>query len=429
MSLVLVALSFWVLRHLGTAVANINQKDPDVFQILYFISFLIFTSVLVLSYLEKPYRERRKFDRDNIVVIVPVYNEDPKIVRRCLKSILDQTRKPNKVFVVDDGSNAVDYTYTRAWLNKYAKEQEIEVVFQRQKNTGKRGAQALAVRNTPEATIYVTVDSDSYLDKCAIAEGKKPFINGDIKAVAGVFLILNNKKNFITRLTDLIYVTGQLIDRSSMSFLNSVLVNSGGLAFYRANIVRDNLDTYLNEKFANMDVKISDDSMLTFFALLEGRTVQQPTAITFNMMPENFSHHTRQLIRWQRGSFIRSFWRIKYLPVFSFGFWRQLISWMNQLVSTIVFFLIIFAQVIEVNWEIVLSFVLVAIIANYIQAFKYLTIYRSDESTRYRVVTFLLYSPIIFLWSLFIFRPLRIYSMITCLKSGWGTRKEVEVKL
>jgi len=414
---------------LGSAIANLNNKNPDIFQILYFFSFLSFTGIIVLSYLEKPFKERRKFDRDNIVVIVPIFNEDPKIVRRSLESILDQTRKPDKIFIVDDGSTVVDYTSTRVWLKKKAKEYGVKVIFKRQKNTGKRGAQALAVRNTPEATIYVTVDSDSLLDNCAIAEGKKPFISPKVSAVAGVFLILNNKKNFLTRLTDLIYVTGQLVDRSSMSFLNSVLVNSGSLSFYRASVVRNNLDLYLNEKFLNMDVHISDDSMLTFFALQEGKTVQQTTAITFSLMPERMSHHVRQLVRWQRGSFIRSFWRIKYLPIFSWGFFRQVLSWVNQMVTSIVFLLIIFAQVIDLNINIILTFVLVAVATNYIQAFKYLTIERSDESFAYRIITFIFFTPFIFLWSAFIYRPLRLFSMITCLKSGWGTRKEVEVRL
>ncbi len=382
-----------------------------------------------MSYLDKPYKERRKVDRDNIVVIVPVFNEDVKIVRMCLQSILAQTRKPDKIYVVDDGSNAINYAYNRKWLKEQSDKYGVKTVFKRQQNTGKRGAQALAVRNTPEATIYVTVDSDSILDENAIAEGKKPFVKPKIQAVAGLVMNWNCRKNFITRLTDLMYVTGQLVDRSSMSFLSSVLVNSGGLAFYRANIVRENLDVYLNEKFINMDVKISDDSMLTLFALQEGRTVQQSTAITFNMMPEKFNHHVRQLIRWQRGSFIRSFWRIKYLPVFSFGFIRQVISWVSQMVTTIVFLLIIFAQIIDINMGIVLTFLLVSIATNYIQTFRYLSIRRSDESLWYRICTFLFFSPLISFWSFFIFRPVKLYATLTCLKSGWGTREDVEVKL
>jgi hyaluronan synthase len=427
--LILLILSFWILRHLGTVIASFNDKDPDFFHLVYFISFLTFTAVIILSYLDKPYIERRKTDRDNIVVIVPVYNEDVRIVRKCLKSILTQTRKPDKIYVVDDGSNAANYSYNREWLKKQAEIYGVKTVFKRQKNTGKRGAQALAVRDTPEATIYVTVDSDSMLDEKAIAEGKKPFIKPKIQAVAGLVMNLNVKKTFISRLTDLMYVTGQLVDRSSMSFLSSVLVNSGGLAFYRANIVRDNLDVYLNEKFMNMDVKISDDSMLTLFALQEGRTVQQSTAITFNMMPEKFNHHVRQLIRWQRGSFIRSFWRIKYLPVFSFGFLRQVMSWINQSVTAIVLILIVLSQVILINSDIVLTFILVSIATNYIQTFRYLTIRRTDESFAYRVATFIFYTPIISFWSFFIFRPIKLYASLTCLKSGWGTRKEVEVRL
>jgi hyaluronan synthase len=214
-----------------------------------------------------------------------------------------------------------------------------------------------------------------------------------------------------------------------MSFLGSVLVISGGLAFYRANIIRKNLKGYLNEKFLNMPINISDDSMLTLFALYKGKTVQQPTAIAFNMMPEKFSHHVRQQIRWQRGSFIRSFWRVKYLPVFSFGFFRQVNSWVGQALSTLVILLIFSTQLVQINSEIIYTFILVGMATNYMQTLKYLTITRSDESLKDRLLIFLLYSPIISLWSMFIFKPLRIYSMLTCVKSGWGTRQNVEVKL
>ncbi|MFC2285945.1 MAG: hypothetical protein ACFNLH_10860, partial [Corynebacterium matruchotii] len=49
----------------------------------------------------------------------------------------------------------------------------------------------------------------------------------------------------------------------------------------------------------------------SLFALLHGRTVQQPSAFAFAWMPDRWSHHYRQQERWFRGSFIRGLWRIR----------------------------------------------------------------------------------------------------------------------
>ena len=92
-------------------------------------------------------------------------------------------------------------------------------------------------------------------------------------------------------MTDVIFVGQQLIDRSFMSRLGSVMVNSGGLAAYRCSILAENIDTYLNESYLGRHVEFSDDSLLTLFALLHGRTVQQPSAFAFAWMPDRWSHH------------------------------------------------------------------------------------------------------------------------------------------
>lgn len=168
----------------------------------------------------------------------------------------------------------------------------------------------------------MTVDSDSFLDYEAIANICAPFHDGCVQSVAGVILALNNRKNFLARVTNLLFVTQQLTDRSAMSMLGSVLVNSGALASYRREVLDHNISAYLNEVYIGKHVEFSDDSMLTLFALMRGRTVQQPIAFAFAVMPEDRSHHYRQQIRWFRGSFIRDLWRVRFLPLVCWGFWR-----------------------------------------------------------------------------------------------------------
>jgi hyaluronan synthase len=55
------------------------------------------------------------------------------------------------------------------------------------------------------------------------------------------------------------------------------------------------------------------------FALCRGRAVHQPSAVSLPVYPETVSHHLRQWTRWMRASTIRTFWRIRYLPILSYG--------------------------------------------------------------------------------------------------------------
>lgn len=69
--------------------------------------------------------------------------------------------------------------------------------------------------------------------------------------------------------------------RSAQSVMRRVTINSGTLALYRADVVRQNAGAYENEHFWGRPMQMNDDSMLTFYALLRGDTVHQPSALVF----------------------------------------------------------------------------------------------------------------------------------------------------
>ena len=56
--------------------------------------------------------QQNKLDSLEVTVNIPVYNEDALLLDRALYSLFSQTRLPNCVQVVDDGS-ASDYTALR----------------------------------------------------------------------------------------------------------------------------------------------------------------------------------------------------------------------------------------------------------------------------------------------------------------------------
>lgn len=426
--LVLAGLAVWGAHHV-ISLSDLGTGRESQLAVVFAIAFLMLVGQTALYYLERPHtvttEQHRELAALHVVVPVPVYNEAPDLLWRCLSSLLGQERLPNHVFVVDDGSTDADYAEVRAAFVRLAQGTGVKVSWLRTRNRGKRHAQGEVARRTPEADVYLTVDSDAYLPRNAVTELLKPFADAGVQSVAGVVLASNSRRNFLTRFTDLWFVTGQLVDRSAQSTMGSVLVNSGPLAAYRGGVVRDFLDTYLNETFFGRKVEFSDDSMLTIFALSRGKAVQQPTAYALTSMPETFNHHLRQYLRWMRGAFIRSWWRFKYLRVSGYAFWSHLMGWVQMAISTVLFGYLFIVQPVILR-EFSPWLLLVPLLIGYAQALRYLSFRRSDETIWSQLATLAL-SPVSTLWMFFVLRPVRWYAMATCLKTGWGTRQKVEI--
>lgn len=379
----------------------------------------------LLSWLDRPHAvtptEQARLNRMRVVVNVPVWNEDPALVDRCLWSLVNQSRPPQRVDVIDDGSGEVDYTalmyhWWRTWPNG------VQVRWVScPANRGKKHGQSLTFTTDPRADIFVTVDSDTTLAADAIEEGLKPFADRSVQSVAGVELAFNSGVNWLTRTVSARSLFFQIVACGTQSLFGQVLVNRGAFALWRAPMIRRHIAAYVGETFFGYPVTLGDDAALTLFASCAGRAVQQPSAFAFTMYPENLSHHFRQWIRWMRGSTIRNCWRIRYLPLWSFGWWFTVIGYQVFLVSTVLPVLIV------VTWPGSGMFTLTGLSAMlwwaYLAALRTTAVRRSDESWWYRAGTVCCY-PVAMMWSALVLRPLRFWGIATCLKQGWTTRSE-----
>jgi hyaluronan synthase len=167
---------------------------------------------------------------------------------------------------------------------------------------------------------------------------------------------------------------------------------------------------------------------LTLFAHLEGRTVQQSSSFAFTVQPSSVSHHLRQQLRWMRGSTIRSVWRFRYLPIRGFAYWEHLVSWVNFILITTVFAIIFVITPLFGGLHITLLMLLLSLLVCYTVGLKYLTVARDDQGLGFQICTLLL-APIILVWTAVVLRPLRIFAILTCYRTGWGTRSNVEVTI
>jgi hyaluronan synthase len=422
----------WIAHHVYEsylAVADGGHK----FAFLWTLTFLWVLWHVVLSWSERPttatVEQQAELNRLRVTINVPVYNEDPRALRTALESILGQTRPVQRVQVVNDGSTEriEELRGVRDWWLSAAQPNGPQLEWVDVPNAGKRNAQVTTFRDDDAADVFATVDSDTVLDSRCIEEGLKPFARPDVTAVASMVLAYNIGSWFV-RLTDTWLLSFQLTVRGAMSKLGCVLVNCGACSLYRADVVRAGLAVYADERFRGRPVQFSDDSMLTLQAQLKGRTVQQLSSFAFVIWPSNTSHHIRQQLRWMRGSTIRSMWRFRYLPVRSVAYWEHLLAWVNFIVVLLGFVFVFVVGPVADDEQIPVSVVFFALLVCYTMGLRYLTVGRSDRSFGFQLRTFLL-APLMLIWTALVLRPLRLYAMATCYRTGWGTRSTVEVEI
>jgi len=416
----------WAFYRGASVDEAIRGHDASAF--LWTALFLAAGHQIALAWFDRPFTvtpaQQARLDRLRVTVNVPLYNEDPAVIDRAIYALFSQTRQPDRVQVVDDGSTDGDYAEVRDYWLRNAPD-GVDFSWVRTLNGGKRHAQAVTFRDD-DGDVSVTLDSDTALERNAIEEGLKPFADRRVQSVAGIEVAYNAHANLLTRMSSVRQVAWQMTQCSVLSMAGNILVNRGTFALYRAGVIRDNLDAYLGETWRGKPVKYSDDSLLTLYALQRGRAVQQLTAFQLPMYPEKTGHALRQWLRWMRGSTIRNTWRLRYLPVFSYGWLMSLLSWWQFAVSWAAYLMVFAVRPAEGHFSI--APVLIVLLSSYLVALRNLLIRRSDHAPGQQVDTFML-APLSFIWSLSVLRPARVYAMLTCAKNDWGTRKQVEVAI
>jgi hyaluronan synthase len=395
--------------------------------VLWMTYFVITAFQWMAAWLERPYSvtpvQQARLDRMNVTVNIPVFNEDPEVLDRVLYAVFRQTRLPNKVEVVDDGSK-VSYDVVRDWWMHHHP-RHVELSWVRQENAGKKLAQARTFCGDL-ADIFITLDSDTVLEERAIEEGLKPFADRRVHSVAGMELAWNHDWNLLTRLNSCRQLTWELVTCSAQNVMQgNVLINRGTFALYRGNMVRDVLPAYVGETFLGRSIKLGDDTFLTTMALCRGRAVQQPSAVCLAMYPENLSHHLRQWTRWMRGTTLRTFWRLRYLRLGSWAWVYSVISLWWYVASIAITVMLV------VQWPASASYtatmLAVGTLWAWAMATRIFTIHRSDQSFLGRLGSVAL-APAAVFWVLAVLRFVRIYGTVTFLRQGWTTRTEVEVR-
>ena len=389
--------------------------------LMFRLGFLAYIASLFFKY--KPVKSVSDDELPTCTVIVPAYNEG-RLVYDTLISLTNSLYPEEKLqlLAIDDGSK--DDTWD--WMKK-AKEElgDRVVILQQPNNQGKRHALYRGF-NMGTGEVFVTVDSDSIVEKDTLRNLVSPFItNKNCGAVAGNVRVLNNEKAIIPRMLNVSFVFSFEFIRSAQSVLGSVLCTPGALAAYSSKAVMNCLPEWINQTFMGQPTDIGEDRAMTNMILKQGYHVLfQRNAYVLTNIPEKFSSLHKMFTRWERSNVRENLMMSK----FAFKPFREgaksgtrlllLNQWMGMITAYPVL-LIMFILLVSHPILFLSSTLLSILIFSTLPAFFYAKKYNISEA-------FWAYSySIFYTFGLFWITP---YAMATANRRGWLTRGLAEKK-
>lgn len=232
--------------------------------------------------------------------VVPAYNEE-KNVSRCIDSLFACAEKylgTCEIIVVDDGSH--DYTYEKAWtaieLNRRKSPKTRGKVVRYSANLGKIEAIKSGV-DRALGNLIAIVDADSYwMPETLVKLVDYMLLNGK-KAVTGYVHPADGdyEANPYMILQQLEYSQGLGIARCAQSLGNNVLVISGAIGVYDANVLREIL-------FENNLRSVTEDLEITLEMHKRKANVGYVSVATSStIVPVSFNALWNQRLRWFTG--------------------------------------------------------------------------------------------------------------------------------
>ena len=263
----------------------VSRMAVSAVMISYWIFGAALIAVCMLAFVKGRSFANFPIARGRTIAVIPAYNEPQDKLYACVRSLLAQTVKIDKIVVMDDGSAEPVVPFHAPcveWI--------------RQRNVGKRGAQVAALRRfeRDQFQFVMTVDSDSTPYPDALEHLLRAMSNKNVQAATGWIYIRNYHESLVARAADIDIGGSCVMMRASRSMLGALETTSGALALYRSEILYDNLDEYA------VECGTGDDRWLAMRALLRGQVVGVYEAGVETDMPTSMRGTFRQRLRWAR---------------------------------------------------------------------------------------------------------------------------------
>ncbi|CAN5510683.1 hyaluronan synthase HasA [soil metagenome] len=382
----------------------------------FFVAFFIY---VWLVWITKMLGARRYAPAENdftttTSVVVPVYDEDPVVLRTALGSI--RANQPDEILVVIDGGDPKMAAIAREFTDR---------VWQIPK-AGKRTALKTAI---PETTgeIVIIVDSDTIFSEGVIENLVKPFADPIVGGATTNQRIFDPDRTFCRHCSDWMEFLRFTISTPAQSSFGTVGCLPGRAIAIRREILIDSVDDLLNDKFLGIRCEIGDDRTLTNYTLKRGyRTVFQSTAMVYTDAPDEWGKFIRQQLRWARSSQRETMKSLRWLikkPFLAFCFLSDILT--PFLMLALVLMLTYHWATGQIETLIIAGTALEAPIvlaaAAFLGAILSIGIRQVPRFRRYPGDILLL--PVFVLALTFILIPVRIAGFMTMGEQNWITRK------
>lgn len=386
------------------------------------INFAYLCTKLVLSLLYRDQPRHRLPDRGSlneshhrISVVLPHYNESIESLIQALDSLLSQTRLVDQIIFIDDGSP--DRQVHEALVQK---KEELDrqnlgleiIVLRQEENQGKKKVQEIAFQRVT-GDIIMLLDSDGVISPNTVEDMIRAFNDKKIGCVVGRITPRNPNVNLLTRMQDIIYSNSFQMGRRAQSKLGTVLVCSGALSMYRADLIKKNMDIFRKEKFLGIPCITGDDRLLTMIVMKEGyQSVYQDTAICKTDVPTKLKKYFRQQVRWNKSAFLMTIYSFRYFykrpHSLLFGILESYLWLFNLIILLYVWF--------TIGITVTPLMVIIAVIYNFLVYYLSCIYYANVNIFRY--ILGFLYG---FFYGLLLI-VMRVYALITLPISRWATR-------
>jgi len=224
-----------------------------------------------------------------VTVLIPAWNESEN-VKATVQSVLNNTRQPDEVIVIDDGSTDDTLMHAKRMAAVYPN----VVKTLTKENGGKSSALNYGLTHVT-GDVVIAIDGDTVLDPECIDAVARAFADPRVGAVAGK-IVPANTNTLLEKYQHLEYLIGQNMDKEVVSALGSVNIVPGAVGAWRRDIITQ-VGGYSEDTLV-------EDQDLTLAVLGEGyKVVYVPEAVAYTEVPTKIRSFYLQRFRWTYGTF------------------------------------------------------------------------------------------------------------------------------
>lgn len=268
----------------------VTRTPGQMLLLLWFVVVFEFPRYLIAFLLVPFYRRHHgsgPVDLDLPVTVILAGHSEERKIERCVLGLHEQSRPPDQIIVVSDGST--DRTDEK--LRDLARRGLVDIAHSTDLRGGKSAALNLALR-WATGEIVVCVDCDCSFDPHSIRNILRPFADPETDAVSGNVYPRNAESTLITTFQAIEYLISISLSRQAHDLFGQVSCISGAFGAYRMAALRE---------AGGLDAGGGEDLDLTLRVRNAGGNVRfAHEAICFTDVPETLTKLVRQRLRWER---------------------------------------------------------------------------------------------------------------------------------